>query len=47
MNAEWAATSPEDVDAMKERTRRLSEELADNYVDQTLEAYDVEEAPER
>jgi hypothetical protein len=47
VNAEWAAASPEDVDAMKERTRRLSEELADNYVDQTLEAYDVEEAPER
>ena len=47
VNAEWAAASPEDVDAMKERTRRLSEELADNYVDQTLEAYDVDEAPER
>jgi hypothetical protein len=37
----------EDVEAMKERTKRLSEELADNYVDQTLEAYDVDEAPER
>jgi hypothetical protein len=32
---------------MKERTKRLSEELADNCVDQTLETYDVDEAPER
>jgi hypothetical protein len=47
VNAEWAATSPEEVDAMKERTKRLSEELADNYVDETLEAYHVDEAPER
>jgi hypothetical protein len=47
VNAEWAAASPEDVEAMKERTKRLSEELADNYVDQTLETYDVDEAPER
>ncbi len=55
VNAEWAATSPEDVDAMKERTKRLSKELADNYsneladsyVDETLEAYDVDETPER
>ena len=37
----------EDVEAMKERTKRLSEEHADNYVDQTLKAYDVDEAPER
>jgi hypothetical protein len=55
VNAEWAAASPEDVDAIKERTRRLSKELADNYsreltdsyVDETLEAYDVDETPER
>ena len=55
VNAEWAAASPEDVDAMKERTKRLSKELADNYskeladtyVDETHEAYDVDEAPER
>jgi hypothetical protein len=47
VNAEWAAASPEDVDAMKERTKRLSKKLADNYVDGTLEAYDVDEAPER
>jgi hypothetical protein len=47
MNAEWAAASPEDVDAMKERTKRLSKELADNYVDETLEAYDVDETPGR
>jgi hypothetical protein len=45
VNAEWAAASPEDVDAMKERTKRLSKELADNYVDETLEAYDVDETP--
>ena len=53
VNAEWAAASPEDVDAMKERTKRLSKELADNYskeladnyVDET--AYDVDETPER
>jgi hypothetical protein len=46
VNAEWAAASPEDVDAMKERTKRLSKELADNYskeladnyVDETLKA---------
>ena len=45
VRAEWAA-SPEDIDAMKERTKRLSKELADNYsgeladsyVDETLEA---------
>jgi hypothetical protein len=37
----------EDIEAMKERTKRLSEELAVNYVDQTIEAYDVDEAPER
>jgi hypothetical protein len=40
---------------MKERTKRLSKELAgnyskelaDSYVDETLEASDVEEKPER
>src|SRR5215207_8147637 len=37
----------EDVDAMKDRTKRLSERLADNYVDKTLKAYDVDETPER
>ena len=47
VNAEWAAASPEDVDMMKERTKRLSAQLADNYVDETLEAYDVDETPER
>jgi hypothetical protein len=47
VNAEWTAASPEDVDVMKERTKRLSTELADNYVDETLEAYDVDETPER
>jgi hypothetical protein len=55
VSAEWAAASPEDVDAMKERTTRLSEELADNYsrkladsyVDETLEARGVDETPER
>jgi hypothetical protein len=47
VNAEWAALSPGDVDVMKERTKRLSTELADNYVDETLEAYDVDETPER
>jgi len=47
VSAEWAAASPEDVDAMTERTKRLSKEFADNYVDETLEAYDVDETPER
>jgi hypothetical protein len=55
VNAEWAAASPEDVDAMKERTKRLSQELADNYskeladsyVDETLDAQDVDQTPER
>jgi hypothetical protein len=55
VNAEWAAASPEDVDALKERTKRLSEELADNYskeltdsyVDETRAASDVDETPER
>ena len=47
MNAECAAASPEDVDAMKERTKRLSKELADSYVDETLEASDVDETPGR
>ena len=47
VNAEWDATSPEDVEALKERTKRLSKELADNYVDETLETYDVDQTPER
>jgi c-di-AMP phosphodiesterase-like protein len=55
VSAEWAAASPEDVDAMKERTKRLSEELADNYsreladsyVEETLESHDVDERPDR
>jgi hypothetical protein len=55
VSAEWAAASPEDVDAVKERTKRLSKELADNYsreladsyVDETLETYDGNETPER
>jgi hypothetical protein len=55
VNAEWAAASPEDVEAMKERTKRLSEELADNYskeladsyVDETRAASEVDETPER
>jgi hypothetical protein len=55
VNAEWAAASPEDVDAMKERTKLLSKELADNYskeladsyVDDGLEAHDVDQTPER
>jgi len=47
VNAEWAAASPEDVDAMKERTKRLSEKLADSYVDETLGTYDLNETPER
>jgi hypothetical protein len=47
VNAEWAAASPEDVDAMKERTKRLSKKLADNYVDETLETYEVDETPEK
>ncbi|HEY6812602.1 MAG TPA: hypothetical protein VI074_07925 [Propionibacteriaceae bacterium] len=55
VSAEWAAASPEDFDAMKERTERLSKELADNYsreladsyVDETLKAHDVDETPER
>ena len=55
VSAEWATASPEDVDAMKERTKRLSKELADSYsreladsyVDETLEAHDVDETPER
>ena len=40
---------------MKERTKRLSQELADNYskeladsyVDETLKAHDVDETPEQ
>ena len=47
VSAEWAAASPEDVDATKERTKRLSQELADSYADETLEAYDADETPER
>ncbi len=55
VNTEWAAASPEDVDALKERTKRLSKELADNYskevtdsyVDETLETSDMDETPER
>ena len=35
----------EDVDVMKERTKRLSKEFADNYVYETLEAYEVDETP--
>ena len=45
VNAEWAAASPEDVEAMKERTKRLSKELADNYAAETVETYDVDETP--
>ena len=45
VSTEWAAASPEDVDAMKERTKRLSKELADNYAAQTVETYDVDETP--
>ena len=55
VSAEWAAASPEDVDAMKERTKRLSEELAENYsreladsyVEETLDSHDVDKRPER
>ncbi len=47
VSAEWAAASPEDIDAMKERTTRLSKELADTYVDESVEAYDKDETPER
>jgi hypothetical protein len=47
VSAEWAGASPADVDAMKERTRRLSKELADNYAAETVEVYDVDETPER
>ena len=52
VSAEWATASPEDVDAMKERTERLSKELADNYSKELAdsyvdEAYDVDETPER
>jgi hypothetical protein len=47
VNAEWAAVSPDDIDAMKERTKRLSKELADNIVEETVEAYDVDETPGR
>ena len=47
VNAEWATASPEDVDAMKERTKRLSQELAESYADDVVETYDVDETPER
>ena len=40
VSAEWAVTSPEDVEAMKERTRRLAEELTDSYVAETTQTYD-------
>jgi hypothetical protein len=32
---------------LKDWTKRLCKELADNYVDEALEAYDVDETPER
>jgi hypothetical protein len=32
---------------MKERTQRLSKELADSYVDETRKAYDADEPPRR
>jgi hypothetical protein len=47
VSAEWAGASPADVDAMKERTRRLSKELADSYAAETVEVYDADETPER
>ena len=47
VNAEWATASPEDVDAMKERTKRLSQELAESYADDVVETYDVDGTPER
>ena len=40
VSAEWAVTSPEDVAAMKERTRRLAEELTDSYVAETTQTYE-------
>jgi hypothetical protein len=46
VSAEWAATSPEDVDAMKARTKRFAKELADSYVAETVESYDGDETPE-
>jgi hypothetical protein len=55
VSAEWAAASPDDVNALKERTSRLSKQLADDYsrqladsyVDETLETHNVDETPER
>jgi hypothetical protein len=47
VRADWAGASPENVDAMKERTKRLSKELADNYAAETVKTYDVDETPER
>ena len=40
VSAEWVVTSPEDVEAMKERTRRLAAELTDSYVAETTRTYD-------
>ena len=39
VSAEWAAASPEDVDAMKEQTKRLSKELADNFSRELADNY--------
>jgi hypothetical protein len=47
VSAEWATTSPEDVEAMKERTRRLAKELTDSYVAETTQAYDGDATPGR
>jgi hypothetical protein len=46
VSAEWASASPEDVEAMKERTTRLSKDLADDYVAGTVRTYDVDQTPE-
>jgi hypothetical protein len=47
VSTEWAAASPEDVEAMTERTRRLAKELADSYAAESVEAYDGDEGPDR
>jgi hypothetical protein len=47
VGAEWAAAPAEDVDVMKERTRRLAQQLADSYAAETVEAYGGDEPPER
>lgn len=47
ISAEWSAASPEDIDAMKARTKRLSEELAVNYVYKVARTEDAEGMPER